>query len=53
MLGQRIFDVLLHGTAHRTRAILRIEALFHEELTSGVVERDVDVLLLEAGDDLG
>ena len=53
MLGQRVFDVLFHRTAHRTCAILRIEALFHEELAGAVVERDVDVLLLEAGDDLG
>src|SRR5688572_5599916 len=47
-LRQRILDELLDGPAQRTRAQLRVEALFHDEVADGIRDLDLDVAGAEA-----
>ena len=52
MFGEGVFDVFLNGTTHGAGTVLRIVAFLHEELASGLVENEFDLLVAKAGEDL-
>jgi len=51
-LGHRVFDVFLHSASHGAGAVGRVVAFGDEEILRGGVEREVNVLGLDAFDHL-
>jgi hypothetical protein len=48
-LRQRVFEITLHGTTHRPRAILRIIPFLDEEFLRALFQFNMDIFGFDAG----